>query len=330
MSATHLDLPVLMSDEQIRRREFVVIRRGYDPAQVRDFLERVGDQVGQLGTMLRDAQREALEATRGAAQARTDPYAELADRVAGVLRAADGDAEAIRGDATRDAERILMEARADAERIRADAEAGAEEIQAQAQAALREAREHADRTLAGLSTKREAVVEQLAAMQERLVGVARELGSTIDLPEADGSAILETTMPPQGVDDAGSPLPALREAMWATELDEPPQDDAGATEAEEGSQDDAGETEATQVSRTIVLGEPDEQLMDGVPGEMAETEGDLDDDAQLALLDRAVEGIWDPGETAGLEMPEIPPLDLDWGEIPSGEADRDEERDEDR
>jgi DivIVA domain-containing protein len=328
MSATHLDLPVLMTDEQIRRREFVVIRRGYDPAQVRDFLERVADQVEQLGTMLRDAQRDALEATRGATQARTDPYAELADRVAGVLRAADEDAEVIRGDATRDAERILIEARADADRIRADAEAGAEEIQAQAQAALREAREHADRTLAGLSTKREAVVEQLAAMQERLVGVARELGSTIDLPEADGSAILETTMSPQGDDDAGSPLPALREAMWATEPEEPSRDDAGATEAGEGSQDDAGGAEATQESRTIVLGEPDE--LGEVPGEMAETEGDLDDDAQLALLDRAVEGIWDPGETAGLEMPEIPPLDLDWGDIPSGEADRDEERDEDR
>ena len=33
MSATNLDLPVLISAEQIRRREFVTIRRGYDPDQ---------------------------------------------------------------------------------------------------------------------------------------------------------------------------------------------------------------------------------------------------------------------------------------------------------
>ena len=36
MSATELDLPLLPSAEQIRRREFATIRRGYDPEQVRD------------------------------------------------------------------------------------------------------------------------------------------------------------------------------------------------------------------------------------------------------------------------------------------------------
>ena len=41
MSATELDLPVLASADQIRRREFVTIRRGYDPDQVREFLQRV-------------------------------------------------------------------------------------------------------------------------------------------------------------------------------------------------------------------------------------------------------------------------------------------------
>ncbi len=37
--SSDLDLPVLMSAEHIRRREFVAVRRGYDPTQVREFLE---------------------------------------------------------------------------------------------------------------------------------------------------------------------------------------------------------------------------------------------------------------------------------------------------
>ena len=45
MSATNLDLPVLISAEQIRRREFVTIRRGYDPDQVRAYLEQLADQM---------------------------------------------------------------------------------------------------------------------------------------------------------------------------------------------------------------------------------------------------------------------------------------------
>ena len=45
MSTTNLDLPVLISAEQIRRREFVTIRRGYDPDQVRGYLEQLADQI---------------------------------------------------------------------------------------------------------------------------------------------------------------------------------------------------------------------------------------------------------------------------------------------
>ena len=48
MSATELDLPVLASAEQIRRREFATIRRGYDPDQVRHFLEQVAIQVERI------------------------------------------------------------------------------------------------------------------------------------------------------------------------------------------------------------------------------------------------------------------------------------------
>ncbi|HEY3212748.1 MAG TPA: DivIVA domain-containing protein, partial [Actinomycetota bacterium] len=59
MSATNLDVPVLISAEQIRRREFVTIRRGYDPDQVRAYLVQLADQIELMRVLLRDAQAEA-------------------------------------------------------------------------------------------------------------------------------------------------------------------------------------------------------------------------------------------------------------------------------
>jgi hypothetical protein len=58
------------------------------------------------------------------------------------------------------------------------------DARSQAETALRAAREQADRTIAGLSTRRDALVDQLAAMQERLIGVARDLESAMDVEVA--------------------------------------------------------------------------------------------------------------------------------------------------
>ena len=318
MSATGLDLPVLMSDEHIRRREFVVGRRGYDTAQVREFLEHVADQVRQLEVMLQEARRQGQAASRAATKAPVDPYGALADRVAGVLRAADQDAEGMRREAKKDAERILSEARADAERILADAEAAAaelrsqaeaeaEELRSQAQTALREARERANRTIDGLSTKREELVSQLAAMQGRLEAVARDLGSAIAIPD-DLTAPEGVAEPPPGSSvwsaggrAEGDHLPATQEGLGS---------EAATTEPS-----DAVETAAEGVlaEEPIVLHEAEGGDVE-IEDDHGEPEGDLDDEAQMAILDHAFEGLWE-GSDPQLELPDMPPLDLDWGDL---------------
>jgi DivIVA domain-containing protein len=183
MSATELDVPVLISPDQIRRREFVTIRRGYDPHQVRDYLEQLADQIDLMASMLREARLEADAAIREKAQPKVDPYERLAQRVASVIREADEIAERLQAEGRRDAERMLEEARADADRIRTDAQAKAEEARENAERSLKAAKEHADRTLLGLSSRRHSLVGELAQMQERLLGVARELEDTIVTPE---------------------------------------------------------------------------------------------------------------------------------------------------
>ncbi|MBI2237662.1 MAG: DivIVA domain-containing protein, partial [Actinobacteria bacterium] len=224
MSDTELDLPVVTSAEQIRRREFASVRRGYDPDQVRDYLEQIADQVGRLESSLREARLKAEPAPRGQAaakpDAKPDAYGELATRVADLIRAADQQAERLRREAAEEAERILSEARTDADRIRLEAQVKAEEARTAGDKALREAKERADRAISGLAARRESLVEQLQAMQERLLAVARELETTIEKPKEsavsdDAEAEAEGEEAPKG--RAGDPFVDPRyEDLWGS------------------------------------------------------------------------------------------------------------------
>jgi DivIVA domain-containing protein len=210
MSPTELDLPVLVTPEQIRRREFVTTRRGYDTGQVRDYLEELSRQVEQMESMLRTAKLQADAAERVQAGPRTDPYEQLSRRFADVLRSMDREADRLRREAKDEAERILREARADADRIRLDAQSRAERAREEAERALRDAHTRADRTIAGLATRRDALVEQLAAMQERLLGVAQELEAAIERPddEADLLASLQAAADDVAPEATHQPMPA--------------------------------------------------------------------------------------------------------------------------
>lgn len=296
MSATNLDLPVLISADQIRRREFVTIRRGYDPDQVRVYLEQLADQIELMRVLLREAQHEAESAIRtSAARTHDDPYDKLAQRVSGVIREADKAAETIRGEAATDADRLTREARAEADRIRTDAQARAEEARSLADQAVRTAREEADRTIAGLSTRRDALVDQLASMQERLIGVARDLESAMDVQVSlpalasieelfDGSA--------SGIEDQASPSneppawPALETpaAQADAEMDESPDEIADAAEG------------------PIVIGEAAHTSYEHAPED------------EEPFMDPSYEELWEGTDSIRLDLPDIPALDLDWGE----------------
>ena len=186
MSSTELDLPLLPSSDQIRRREFATIRRGYDPDQVRDYLQQIAVQVETLEHELREAHLQAAAGepvvTVPDPTPVADPYERLASKVADVLRAADDQAERIMQDAREEAAMTLVESRTEADRIRVDAQAHAEDARQEGGEVLESARLEAERLLSGLSARRETLVEQLQQMQSRLIGVAKELEAAIDQP----------------------------------------------------------------------------------------------------------------------------------------------------
>ncbi len=252
MPVTELDLPVLISAEQIRRREFVTVRRGYDPDQVRNYLEQLADQVERMATMIREARLEAAALSSAPPpRPRSDPYDQLGERVASLIREAEGTAERLRADAQEEAERVLREARSDADRIRTDAHAKADEARSEADHRLRYAREQADRTIAGLSTQRDALVRQLTEMQERLIGVARDLEGAIEGPG------------PGGVASATEP---------------------------------ASTSEVVDVAREGGSGTAGGEDLFDVPAVPS------------------YEELWEGTDTIHLQVPDLPPLDLSWGE----------------
>jgi DivIVA domain-containing protein len=276
MSSAELDLPVLVTPEQIRRREFVTTRRGYDVEQVRDYLDQLAQQVEQMETLLRGARLQAGAVERAQAAPRKDPYQQLSERFADVLRTTDREADRVRREAKEEADRVLREARADADRIRLDASSRAEQAREEAERALREARSQADRTIAGLANRRDALVEQLAAMQERLLGVAHELEAAIVRPE-DEAALLASLEAAAADVAAGDPTKPS---------------DAGPVESEPvevHDGDDAAEAvdEPPPVDTTTTI-------------------------VDLARGEKTIEELWSSADPDDLRIPEIPPLELDW------------------
>ncbi|MDP9327909.1 MAG: DivIVA domain-containing protein [Actinomycetota bacterium] len=211
MSAGELDLPLLPSAEQIRRREFATIRRGYDPEQVRDYLRQVAAQVETLEGQLRDARLEMESGRQPAAAAEpqhqpepqletapsADPYEQLAGRLSELMRAADGQAQKILSDAQAEATRQMTEARAEADRVRTDAQSQAEEARQHGDEVLHHAKAEAERVLSTLSSRREHLVDQLQQMQSRLLGVAQELESALGEDDVDDGFMGSSAPTPQ-------------------------------------------------------------------------------------------------------------------------------------
>ena len=196
MPSSDLDMPLLPSAEQIRRREFATVRRGYDPQQVRAYLTSIANQVGTLEHELSQFRLEA-----GSAAARTetvrvmpapapaepaaqaDPYDALSKRFATLIEMADQEAEHILSNARDEAQRAVDEARSEADRIRVDAQARAEETRQESTDLLDHAREESDRVLTRLADRRLGLMTQLDEMRTKLLAVAEDLAEPLEVAE---------------------------------------------------------------------------------------------------------------------------------------------------
>ena len=228
MPTSDLDMPLLPSAEQISRREFATVRRGYDPQQVRAYLTSIATQVGTLERELSQLRLEAGSAAARSEQsterARTpapspadppaDPYESLSKRFATLIEMADQEAERILENARSDATRTLDEATSEADRIRVDAQAHAEEARQQGTDLLERAKTESDRLLSGLADRRRGLVEQLQEMQGKLIAVAGDLTRPIeDAARADAEDAHPADIS-DDADDADAPVDPRYEDLW--------------------------------------------------------------------------------------------------------------------
>lgn len=180
--------------DEIRRRRFATVSRGFDPEEVREYLSKLADWFADLNLQLSRLRRAQTAVPVALAEAQPTEASELAARMAELLREAEHHAARVRAEAEERANRILAEAREEAERVR-------NEGGAMVHGAIAEAEEK----LATAHTVREAIFAELAAMQERLAQLAERLdaaGPVTAVPErvvTPGvvAAVPETVVLPQ-------------------------------------------------------------------------------------------------------------------------------------
>ncbi len=162
--------------QQIGTREFATVRRGYDPSQVRSYLQLISGHVDALERALADARGRVTELEAELRAAEEDAtgskaFEELSKRFANVLVTADSEAT-----------HIVEQARTEAEHITAEARARAEEARMRSSQALLAAQQESERLAANLAERRAAMLSQLHEMQSRLLSVASDLEVAIEPP----------------------------------------------------------------------------------------------------------------------------------------------------
>jgi DivIVA domain-containing protein len=302
-----LDLPLLPSAEQIRRRQFATVRRGYDPDQVHDYLNQVAQQVEALEGELREQRLTSTAVDDAASAAAASPmaasapagaeadaaYDRIGQRLANVLRAADEEAQTMIDQARTEAEALLGEARAEAERMRTDARSRAEEDRARSGEELQRARAEADRVLGGLEHRRESLLGQMHEMQSRLLAVAQNLEIPDGAEEADA-----------GTHVAHEPaqVNAWPFAPGSSDAEPHPPVDVGVA---------ADESRSTREAEPAKEPEP-ERSPEAKPAPVSVGQGVADDDA----VDPRYEDMWATPGSRSVDIPDLSSLDIDFDDEP--------------
>jgi cell division septum initiation protein DivIVA len=202
---------------------FGTVRRGYDPAQVLEYVKRLTEHLLGLESEVRRLQGELGQRGGPAEQTPSsqDPYENVGARVADLVRTFDQDVERLRRDTESEASRVIAEAKAEAERIgeeaqrmrrdvevevdlilteartqadriRLESQGKAEEARIQAAEALRDAQKEADKVLLGLASRRESLLGDLKTIRDRMLSTAGDLEATIQgAVPSDGVVIVE-------------------------------------------------------------------------------------------------------------------------------------------
>lgn len=244
---------VELDRQGIERRDFPIVRRGYDPASVDAHLRALAADVEELQREASSRGRESLASTAGT-------------QVQGILEAAQATADTIEREAAQDAQRARDAANADARRTRDEAVARAREHVA----AVSKATEALLARVGSMDTETQTLVESLRSGANRLAGdlaaVETNMGALYDAAsgQAGGEAV-ESDPSPNGA--AHAPVAAVT--------------------VEQHTEPDETHTESQASEHFADEGPP---LLRGVVGEHPSPASDDLDGARLVALNMALNG----------------------------------------
>jgi DivIVA domain-containing protein len=179
VSTADIDLLGPPQADDLYNPEFAVVLRGYDPEEVRAYVQNVATHIEAIQRQLREA-RDQIEAGRRQYMAANEAaYKQLATQLADLLHTADLEAERLKREGAEEAARTTSEAERIAHQTRREAEEHAEELRHEGEELLWRSRAESDRILGGLSIKRDEILTELEATRGRLRGVMASLESTI-------------------------------------------------------------------------------------------------------------------------------------------------------
>jgi DivIVA domain-containing protein len=168
-----------IAPDEVARKTFSMVRKGFDPIEVQGFLLAVSSELRQARADLLDLDRELRAAREEADRLRdVDPArltALLGEETVRVLDAARQAADEMRSKADQDVSQRLREASAEADRLRREASEVLERRTAEAQAEVDAIRAQADDVLAQARTEAAEEVEKGRQQGREMVGEAQKV-----------------------------------------------------------------------------------------------------------------------------------------------------------
>jgi DivIVA domain-containing protein len=163
--------------------DFTLVRRGYDPDEVRDHLARLAVRIEAMEQQLRDAtgqliavRRSGEDAWRSAYRsAKDDLYGRFAARLTDVLRSADQMADETRREADETSKTTLDAARIEAERTLTEAREHAAVMRRGAEEARDRAETERETILLDLESRRGEIVREIRVAADRLSDAVERL-----------------------------------------------------------------------------------------------------------------------------------------------------------
>jgi cell division septum initiation protein DivIVA len=202
-----------MNGGSVFRADFQQVRRGYAPDEVTAHLRLVAEHMADLEARIQELDAQLAERQQSAGADAGDPYDVVAARIADLVRSFDEDVARMRLDAETEVDRILQEAREQAERTRQEAQAEVDRLQQEAdtvrqqaeadaariisevtersQRLIADAQREAEESVAGLRSRRDALLEDLGQINQWLDETSARLGAILERATPQDSVVVE-------------------------------------------------------------------------------------------------------------------------------------------